>query len=235
MTRRAFLGLVLATLGGCRFPAPAPSPVEPSPLPTFPGLTEAPAGKYVFVEVWVDREATGNAPGLAIDFPGYDFDPLTGRLQYGATTPLRTHPLAANDLGVLGTGESSRGNGTGISSTLEIIPGLPYAAELLMGTGNIAHLTSGGVEYLDAEMRRSSVQIRAVSSDGRLRVEVDGQAVVLAPGEKWERVVPADTGQGGRFTTTSRLVNYGWLERSDLVPWHLPSEAAPTATPRAGM
>jgi hypothetical protein len=63
------------------------------------------------------------------------------------------------------------------------------------------------------------VILQLVSVEGRLAAAIDGERVILAPGESWERVVEADVtveGGQGHFRVTSSVTNHGWLERSQL-------------------
>ena len=192
----------------------AVSPATPqppaTPTPGLEGLARPPGDRLLFVEVWVHVEGTGHLPGLMIDFPGYRFDQKARVLKpFGpATLPA----LAPGDWGFLGSG-SSRGGaaGGGAASGLKPINELPHVTTIGIFTGE----AKGHLE----ELRQAEVILESVDAEGRLAASIDGERVLLAPGQSWERVVEADVtleGGQGRYRVTSSVTNHGWLERSRL-------------------
>ena len=209
----ASLGLVLP-LAGCaliRPPGPAAEPAPTSsPAPRLESVSQPPEGRYLFVELWVRVEGTGSLPRLMIDFPGYRFVPPTGaRRPFGPGPGLS---LTATDWGFVGQGTSRGGDaGGGAASSLKPIPRLPYTTTL----GLFAGALSGSQET----MRELPVILEAAAADGRLRVSIDGQRLVLGPGESWSRSVEASVmtpRYRGRYRVTSSLTNHGWHDRAQI-------------------
>ena len=192
-------------------PAHPATPQPPAtPTPGLGGLARPPGDRFLFVEVWVHVEGTGHLPGLMIDFPGYRFDRQARALKpFGpATLPA----LAPGDWGYLGKG-SSRGGaaGGGAASELEPIGELPYSTTIGIFTGRANR-------YLE-ELRQAEVILESVDAEGRLAASIDGERVILALGQSWERVVEADVameGGQGHYRVTSSVTNHGWLQRSQL-------------------
>jgi hypothetical protein len=186
-------------------------------LPIVPAA-RPPAGKYLFVEVWVHVDGTGKLPALMVDFPGYSFDPATGRLApffAEATLP----QLQTSDWGFEGRGMSrSRAAGGGVSSGLEVIAGLPYTTTVSIGTG--------ATHSYGEQLRSAPVTLVAVAADGTLVADIDGERVVLAPGGRWSRLVTADLVNeqfDGRYLITSSVTNYGWHDRAQIagIQWYI--------------
>lgn len=205
------LCLVLSGLLGLSACAPARPTTSPTrtPPPPLEGVLQPPAGKYLFVEVWVTVDGTGHLPQLMIDFPSYRLDRENGALGYyigGASLE-----LGPGDWGLAGRGSSRGGDaGGGAASQLEHIQGLPYNTTVRIFTGQASGM---GME----KMRSAAVVVEAVDGEGRLMATIDGETVLLLPGEAWSRTVEADvrTPEGqGHYRITSWVTNYGWLERS---------------------
>ncbi|MFL5807497.1 MAG: hypothetical protein ACJ8CR_37945 [Roseiflexaceae bacterium] len=166
-----------------------------------------PPGMYLFVELWNELGGSGNLPAIAIDFPGYSFDPVTGRLEpFFAPLP----PLLSSDWGFIGDGMSRAGAaGGGISSGLRPLASLPYTTTIQIGTG------AAGV--YGEETRMALVVLLAADAAGTLIADIDGERVSLAPGRRWSRTVEADLvteTYNGRYRLTSSVANYGWHARA---------------------
>ena len=174
------------------------------------GVERPPAGKYLFVELWVEVSGTGNLPPYIIDFPGYRFDANAGTLTpfFSSQPPLPA--LSPHSWGALGSGESRSGAaGSGISSNLGILPTVPYTTSIGVGDG------TAGPHY--EHMRAVAVLLRGVAADGTLDVVIDGAAQQLAPGAHWQKSVGADlvsAEYNGHYDVVSTVTNYGWQDRA---------------------
>jgi hypothetical protein len=216
ISRRVLLCLLLPallTLGACTPPQATRTPptAEPTrtPPPPLAGVSQPPAGKYLFVEVWTTVGGTGHLPQLMIDFPTYRYNRESGALE--SYTGGANLDLGAGDWGLAGRGSSRGGDaGGGAASQLESIRELPYSTTVRIFTGQVGEM---GME----DTRSAPVVVEAVDGEGRLMATIDGERVLLAPGEAWSRTVEADvsTREGkGHYVVTSVVTNYGWLERS---------------------
>jgi hypothetical protein len=183
---------------------------------------QAPEGTYLFVELWYLADGTGVLPMLCVDFPGYRFDPATGRLEpFFGELP----PLLQSDLGFAGRGHQRTGSaGCGVGSALAAIPSLPYTTTLSIGTGETT-------DY--GEVTRSVVVVlEAADETGALSALIDGEEVTLDPGARWSRLVEADLVNdkyNGHYLLTSSVTNYGWQSRA-LIAWPRKSVWAPIVT-----
>src|SRR3569832_154687 len=94
----------------------------------------SPASAYLFVEIWTEVSGTGTLPALCIDFPGYQFEPNSGRMaRFFEPLP----KLLLSDLGFLRLGQCRTGAaGGGASSQLAPIASLPYTTTIALGTGS---------------------------------------------------------------------------------------------------
>lgn len=173
-------------------------------------VTSPADGKYLFVELWLNIDGEGNVPMARIDFPGYTFDPDTGILKQFRTREELL--LSADDWGLIGNGQSRHGDaGGGISSQLTPLIGFPYTTSIPIFTGTVAQYTE--------EMRDGVVTLSTVSEEGLLSAIIDGEQVVLAPGESWVKEVAADIvteNFNGRYIIISTVTNYGWLDRTQI-------------------
>jgi hypothetical protein len=175
-------------------------------------MEEAPADRFLFVELWVTVEGTGALPRLMIDFPAYRFDAQARTLRsFGGE---RAFSLAPSAWGFVGQGASRRRDaGGGAASQLVPIPELPFTTTISIFTGK----AQDGRE----ELRQAPVVLQSVSPEGSVAGSIDGQRVILTPGESWSQVVEADvktpTGRG-HYRITSSVTNYGWLDRNQLAP-----------------
>ena len=191
---------------GARLPATPPA--------GLPSTVPAPGGKYLFVEFWNRVDGTGKLPAMAIDFPAYHFDTRTGSLKpFGPAQPFT---LAPADWGFFGHGTSRAGAaGTGAVSDLAAISNLPTSIEIALPTGSIKTTS----DLPQEEWRQANLQLLAVSTDGTLTLEIDGEPVTLPAGEKWSRTTEADVNvdpYNGQLVITSSLTNYGWQDRARL-------------------
>jgi hypothetical protein len=190
------------------------TPLPATPLAGFQGTTQPPSGKYLFVEFWNKVDGTGQLPAMAIDFPFYRFDSKTGSLRpFGSA---KSFTLAPGDWGFFGHGTSRSGAaGTGAASDLATISNLPYSIEITLPAGSIT--TAAG--FPQEEWRQANLELLAISTDGTLVFEIDGEQVTLPAGEKWSRATEADVNvdkYNGHLAITSSLTNYGWQDRSRL-------------------
>jgi hypothetical protein len=167
----------------------------------------APDGTYLFVELWYLADGSGTLPRLCVDFPGYHFDIASGRLEpfFGELPPLHQ-----SDLGFAGRGHQRTGAaGCGVGSGLTAIASLPYTTTLSIGTGTTT-------DYGEAT-RAAPVVLEAVDATGTLTTTIDGEAVTLAPGARWSKLVEADMANehfNGHYMLTSSVTNYGWQSRA---------------------
>jgi hypothetical protein len=166
-----------------------------------------PPAAYLFVEIWTEVSGTGTLPQLCIDFPGYQFEPSSGRMaRFFEPLPA----LRPSDLGFLGEGQSRTGAaGCGASSQLAPIASLPYTTTIALGTG----ATSGVHE----ETRTATVVLRSVDQSGALSATIDGADVTLPPGARWQHAAGADLASApfnGHYLVTASVANYGWNDRA---------------------
>ena len=193
-------------------PTPTPPPPTFTPVPTqgpltLEGVSSPPEGKYLLVELGTIVDGEGKMPAIAIDFPGYRFDPEKGALEpFGPPLP----PLPPQAWGYLGSGTGRRGDaGMGAASSLTVIDSVPYQAEVGVFTGAVRPDGFEGTRVVPVVLER-------VAEDGTLAALIDGERSILAPGGRWERVVEADVKQDdidGHYVVTSFVVNNGWRAR----------------------
>ena len=181
-------------------PGPTPDAVTP--------VSQPPAGKYLFVEMRVRVDGSGNLPQIMVDFPEYVFNPATGVLaSYRGAGLIQLPPEA---WGFVGDAYSrTPAVGGGASTTVKPFASLPFSQtiELLEGA------QPDGVE----RVRRAPVEIVAVSADGSVSLRIDGQQVRLVAGQTWTRDISASVSVGrysGRYHVVSSVTNYGWLDRA---------------------
>lgn len=210
-----FLSIAAMLLvAGCASPILSPtSPTRSATAPadsTVVAVEEAPADRFLFVELWMTVEGSGALPRLMIDFPTYRFDARARTLRsFISDRPISLMPSA---WGFVGHGTSRRGDaGGGAASQLVPIPELPFTTDIPIFTGK----AQDGRE----EVRQAPVVLHSVDAQGRVAASIDGERVILAPGESWSQVVEADvttaTGRG-HYRVTSSVTNYGWLDRSQV-------------------
>lgn len=194
----AILLLALAAAGGIALGADSGPVAKPPP------------GQYLFVESWTAVSGTGKLPQLCIDFPGYSFDTSSGMLApfSGSALP----PLLPSAWGFAGSGESRSGAaGCGAASDLRPIASLPYSTTVGVGTGTTS-------DYGE-QLRSAPVELLAITADGQLTARIDGETVMLAPGQSWRKVVGADLKNDafdGHYEITSSVTNYGWHDRASI-------------------
>jgi hypothetical protein len=168
----------------------------------------------LFIEYWNHVTGTGTLPELAIDFPGYRFDPTTGTLS--SFNPSQSITLATTAKGFLGQGTSrSEAAGTGAYSSLTVIDQLPYSTEVGVFTGAVDLQAAPNME----ETKAVTLKVLSVAEDGTVSVELDGQVITLAPEQIWTRTVETDFRKGqynGHLILTSTLTNYGWQDRAKI-------------------
>lgn len=153
-------------------------------------------------------------PRLAVDFPDYRFTPETRTLApFGPGRPITLSPAS---WGFLGRGLSRRGAaGTGAYNSLTELQGLPVTTTLDIFTGRL-YDEAGGSRIDPEEMRQAPVRLVAIDGFGVLEAEIDGEHVILGPGERRERTVESTIATGkynGVYRVTSIVANFGWQER----------------------
>lgn len=167
------------------------------PTAGIDGVTQPPQGKFFFVQMWTHYEGVS----MTISRPLYGFNPTT----YVLDTRLTANQFPPEKWGLIGKGVSAIGAGSG----LVIVSSMPYETQMGTFTGNVNNGT--------AEMKDVSIKILAISADGKLSLEIDGQPFILEVNEKWEYSNEANFMKDGlenHYQITSSITNYGWLDRS---------------------
>ncbi len=167
--------------------------------PVIEAVLQPPEGKFFFVEFWVDYEGLF----VLIDGPLYSFDPVTPIL----ITHFQEDQFPPGNWGIIGQG-MSMGNAT---NALTIASSLPYENHINIFTGHMGRSLR--------DMKEIPVNMLAISADGTLELEIDGQPFLLGVGEKWEQSVEIEEdvdGQPQRYRIASSITNYGWLDRSHI-------------------
>jgi hypothetical protein len=208
--------LFLFAATGCGAPLSASSSTStienPTACPDLQGISQAPEGKYFFVEIWVKREATGWGFSGATDRArNYIFDPVSRVLD---TNYYRNDfDFTPTTWGFIGDGDSSHGDaGWGRRSVLALIQTFPYKTDI--------QVFNGKVEGYSENKILIPVELLAVTAEGVLLIEIEGRCMVLAPNESWSRVVEADVAnevKNGHLIITSSVTNYGWLEEANII------------------
>ena len=143
---------------------------------------------------------------ILFDRPLYEFDPTTKIIKalYNADI------FQLQDWGFLGNILSSS---FGIGGAgLKAVNSLPHEDTIAIFTGSIN-------EYNNAEMKEIPINLLAISANGILSLEIDGQRLILEVNEKWEHSEQADFVKDGieqHYQITSSVTNYGWLDRSQI-------------------
>lgn len=187
-------------------PAYEPEPVD---VPTLSQSKSMPPNDtYLFMEIWIEFDGTGTLPMKFVDFPGYEYDPNTGGLKsYGRGGQIS---LSSKDWGFIGLGERrTASTGGGTTSQLNTIDQIPFTVSAPTFAGKLG-------EYAE-EINYIPVTLLGVSMDGEVVIDIDGQEVVLAKGEKWEQIqqMAVNTEKfNGDLRVTSSVINYGWNPRN---------------------
>ncbi len=186
----------------------------PTSSPTALPDQEGGNTRYLFIQYWNHVTGTGTLPALAIDFPDYRFDPQTGTLS--SFNPNQAITLAPKAWGFFGHGLSrSEAAGTGAVSSLNSINQIPFSIDVAMFTGSVNLKAAPNME----ETKAATLKILTVAEDGDISIELDGQVIILAPGQSWTRTVETDFKDGqydGHLTLASTLTNYGWQDRAKI-------------------
>jgi hypothetical protein len=188
--------------------SPAYEP-EPAQVPTLSeSKSMPPDDMYLFMEIWIEFDGTGTLPMKFVDFPGYEYDRVTGELKsYGRGGQIS---LSSKDWGFIGVGERrAASTGGGTTSQLSTIDQIPFTVSAPIFAGKMG-------EYAE-EIQYIPVTLLAVSMDGEVVIDIDGQEVVLPKGEKWEQVQETAVNSerfDGNLRVTSSVVNYGWNPRN---------------------
>jgi len=200
--------LLLATAAACS-PAPTPSTTAATgtPVPTPTGTPspasptmvpdhgwELPADKYVFIDHHVHVEGVcveGECdPGPMIDFPTYTFAEETGTLNSWFLVE--------------------------VNDALKVVYGNGMSLGGAAGGGAGTQLTE--IYTIPAEIE--GLRIVQVDRNGRVYLEYEGELLVLAPGQTWTSTTEELRDQGAgkaRLTTTDRIVNYGILDKANIL------------------
>ncbi len=157
-----------------------------------------PSDQSAFIDHHVHMDGVlleGVSRGLMIDFPTYSFDPeerkLKGLVDFDVNDSL---------LVVYGDGSSLGGAmGGGAATMLNGAYALPYS--------------------------ESGLTISSIEKNGTVTIEYKNETILLSPGENWTRItseiqtVDSYNGNQSRInvTTTDRIVNYGLLNKKDIV------------------
>lgn len=136
-------------------------------------------------------------PGPMIDFPTYMFDPNRGT-------------LAAQEISFA------------IDDTLKVVFGKSTALRGVAGGGMASRLT--GVFTLP--YRDEDLVLRGVDENGNAHIQFRNEQIVIESGNEWKHsVTRRDTigtsrGQSiAEFTKTTRIINYGALDKSNIRKW----------------
>ena len=193
--------LVPAVAAACG-PGPSATPAHtPTPAPTaLPVVVpqhgwQLPADQYVLIEHQTNTNGScvkGDCEPkqLAIDFPTYTFNSTTGTLE-------SWNPVEVND-------------------ALKVVCGGGGSLSGLAGTGE----STGLEEVYDLPAEVCSLRIVQVDRDGTVYLEYGGELLVLAPGQTWTSTTEEVREQGSgkaRVTATDRIVNYGVLDKANIV------------------
>lgn len=182
---------------------------EPAQVPTLSESKSMPPNDmYLFMEIWIEFDGTGTLPMKFVDFPAYEYDSNTGALKsFGRGAQISLKP---EEWGFIGLGEKrTAATGGGTASQLNTIGQLPYTVSAPIFAGKMG-------EYAE-EIQYIPVTLLAVSMDGEVVIDIDGQEVALAKGEKWEQIqeMAVNTERfNGDLRVTSSVINYGWNPRN---------------------
>lgn len=155
-----------------------------------------PPDKCIFIDHHVHSDGViieGQGSGLMIDFPTYSFDKeqqrLNGMVNFDVNDSLQV---------VYGDGQSLSGAmGGGAATMLYGVYALPYEQRGLM--------------------------IKSVNSSGAVTMRYRNETIILEPGEEWEKVtsdiITTNYGNVSRIneTSTDRIINYGLINKNDVV------------------
>ncbi|MBI3914083.1 MAG: hypothetical protein HY327_07845 [Chloroflexi bacterium] len=188
-------------------PAPASTPT-PAATPTAAPFAIS-GDKYLFIEYTRVVDGTGRLLGLAVDFPGYQFDAASGELKLAAAPVVK---LGGGQIGLFGLSLSRTGAaGTGTGSTLTPIDALPLRT-----------LVPVFGDYVNSAEKFDDVPlvVKSVAADGSVLVDLGTESRALKAGEKWERVIEKDVTSprgAGHLRITHTLANYGLLDRAKII------------------
>jgi hypothetical protein len=182
---------------------------EPAQVPTLSESKSMPPNDmYLFMEIWIEFDGTGTLPMKFVDFQGYEYDSNTGTLKsFGRGAQISLKP---EEWGFIGLGEKrTAATGGGTTSQLSTIDQIPFTVSAPIFAGKMG-------EYAE-EIQYIPLTLLAVSMDGEVVIDIDGQEVVLPKGEKWEQIQEMTVNSerfNGDLRVTSSVVNYGWNPRN---------------------
>lgn len=200
-------------------PVEASTP-NPGAAPIVP-VTQPPDGRYLLLWYQFEREGTGDLLYQFEPFggdqmsPGCDFDPAAGTLARLIGQPFVLRP---DDWGIwcqnyAMSGSVSRQRDR--TARADIIAQVPYSQR-------------GGIKWPTAvtmdgsyQWHVTTVDLVAVAADGTVELRIDGERIVLAPGESWqhgEQIEVVSSVARGTYRELHRVTNYGWHDRALLAP-----------------
>lgn len=169
-------------------------------------ITQAPEGKFLFVELVSIHDGRGEMPFGLIDTPAYYYRPEQDRL----STPMSLDEwgFKDSDLGFWGQKVIYQGaRGSGVSSQLIPIVELPSSESVLV-------LNAQGTD-LRSLFDQFEVLLVAVYEDGVVALSISGVQTLLPPGEVWEHRLGANIDTDiiiGFYETNTQIINHGWLD-----------------------
>jgi hypothetical protein len=184
---------------------------NPTACPDLQGISQAPEGKYLFVQKWIKEEGTGRGFSWGPDRTHYYiFNPVSRILNTNCLK--EKFKFEPTTWGFMGNVYSAYGNTGGqIRGVLDLIQAFPNKTEIEVFTGKV----DGRLE----DFISIPVELLAVTAEGVLLVEIEGRCMVLAPNESWSRVVEADVANeaaNGHLIITSSVTNYGWIDIANI-------------------
>lgn len=155
---------------------------------------QLPRDQCVFIDHHVHRDGVlleGQGIGLMIDFPTYSFDKEQRKL-----SGLVNFDVNGSLIAVYGDGQSLGGAmGGGAATMLYGVYALPYDSR--------------------------GLAIRSVDKSGAVTILYKNETIVLQPGQEWSNITSGVITSGNdtriNATTTDRIVNYGLIDKNDVV------------------
>jgi hypothetical protein len=176
----------------------APSTPRYSPAPPIPsyvdGLSEIPAGQYLFIAVDSSTRCTPacNCPEFEIILPPYSYEPGELRLSTNMVLDGGTYLEWEN-----------------------LDPARPIVG-LYSYCDQISHSELCVIDTLPFEAPDNQFTIHAVDSQGTLVVEGQGQTWLIKPEQGRRLSVTSEQGEDCRITRPYRLFNYGLLTKDQI-------------------
>lgn len=164
------------------------------------GLSEVPAGMYLFVEFWTYYDGEKDCSMVAFDYPYYRYSSgmLTGSLSYG--TDVTPNAPVIGYFGYRVFPSSTRGFGE--YSTLTEIQALPYQ-----------------YPYPSHYPGWQPITIHSVNVEGVVVAEIEDNKVLLKPGQSWFRKEDSEMESECHVSTTYSIINNGLLDENQVELW----------------